>query len=168
MLSWFITSKLPHEVFMAFRKQNCELNPTAILATVNPDGTPHTAPFGSFRAVTPQLIRLVIFRGHKTYKNLSTNSYVALFSTCPPDIAVSINGIARILKDQMKFDPQYAIVEISIESVKNDMFNKGIITSGITISPFKKHEDWFKKLIGELEELGIVDDKDFFYERQVL
>ena len=164
MQPWFITSELPHEVFMAFRKQNCELNPTAILATVNLDGTPHTAPFGSFRAVTPQLIRFVIFRGHKTFKNLSNNSQVALFSTCPPDIAVSINGIARTLKEQMDFDPQYAIVEISIYTVKNNMFNKGIIKSGITISPFKKHEDWFKKLIGELEELEIADDESFFYE----
>ena len=47
---WLTSSELPHEVFEVLHKPNRALNPVAIMATVDPDGTPRTAPFGSLRA----------------------------------------------------------------------------------------------------------------------
>jgi flavin reductase (DIM6/NTAB) family NADH-FMN oxidoreductase RutF len=54
------------------------------------DGTPHTAPFGSVRAVTPRLLRLISARYHDTYANLARDGRAVVALLAPPDIAVSI------------------------------------------------------------------------------
>jgi hypothetical protein len=54
---WDTASELPSYVFEALEKPNKAINPIAVLATVDEDGAPRTAPFGSLRAVTPRLLR---------------------------------------------------------------------------------------------------------------
>jgi hypothetical protein len=44
---WRRAAELPPEVFAALHKANRAINPIAIVATVAPDGSPHTAPSGS-------------------------------------------------------------------------------------------------------------------------
>jgi uncharacterized pyridoxamine 5'-phosphate oxidase family protein len=149
---WNTAPELPNDVFLAWRKSNARLNPCAILATVDPDGKPRTAPFGSVRTVTPQKIKLVCFRHHKTYRNLATNGLVMVALVAPPNIAVSVRGRARVVKEQMEHDDRYAIIEIDIEEVKNDMVFSITIDEPITITPHVKFQDWFRTLITELEE----------------
>ena len=83
---WRRLSELPVAVFAAWRKPDRAVNPVAIVATVDPDGAPHTAPFGSLRAVTPCLLRLITWRGHDTYKNLCRDDRVTIAMLAPPDM----------------------------------------------------------------------------------
>jgi hypothetical protein len=61
--------ELPQEV-LAWRKSDRAISPVAIVATIDADRTPRTAPFGGLRAVTPRLLRLCSWHGHDTYANL--------------------------------------------------------------------------------------------------
>jgi len=63
-------SELPKEVFKVLSKPNRAISPPAIVATVILDGTPHTAPFGNLRAITPKLPRVASWRGHDILKRL--------------------------------------------------------------------------------------------------
>jgi hypothetical protein len=50
---WRSETEFPPEVFEVWHKPGGAISPVAIVATVDPDGMPHTAPFGSLRAITP-------------------------------------------------------------------------------------------------------------------
>ncbi|HUT15040.1 MAG TPA: hypothetical protein VMY98_02210 [Anaerolineae bacterium] len=61
---WRRASEVPPEVFEVLRKPDRAINPVTIVATVGQDGAPRTAPFGSVRAVTPRLLRMISLRYH--------------------------------------------------------------------------------------------------------
>jgi flavin reductase (DIM6/NTAB) family NADH-FMN oxidoreductase RutF len=139
-------------VFAALRKPDSAINPIVIVATVDPDGAPRTAPFGSLRAVTPGLLRLVCMHYHDTYANLRRDGRVMVALLAPPNIAVSVRGRARVVKEQMDADEKIAIVEIDVEEVKNDMMRRGVIESTVAFSP-EELADYYLALIGEIEEM---------------
>jgi len=140
-------------VFDAWRKPELALSPVAVVATVEPDGSPHTAPFGSLRAITPRLLRFISLRYHTTFTNLLQDDRVMVSMLAPPDVAVSVRGRARVARQHMHMDENYAIVEIDIEVVKNDMVRSVVIDSPITILANDHYKDWFRTGLSELEEL---------------
>lgn len=147
-------SELPKEVFKVLSKPNRAISPVAIVATVDPDGTPHAAPFGSLRAITPKLLRFASWRGHDTYKNLCHDERVMVTFLAPPNIAVSIRGIAKVVKEQMAADRNYAIIDIEVQQVKYDMVR--IVTIDDTIRISARGEEatkWFQAVVGEVEEM---------------
>lgn len=150
---WRRAPELPPEVFAAWRKPNRGFNPISIVATVDPDGTPHTAPFGSLRAVTPRLLRLCSWHGHDTYKNLCRDGRVTVAMLAPPDLAVSVRGRARVVREQMNHDEHYGVVDIDVEEVKNDMGRAYVIETALVISLRDEYRHWFDAALGELEEM---------------
>ena len=60
---WSTASELPEDVFAAWHKPGLAISPVAIVATVDADGTPRTAPFGSLVAVTPRYCDCALFTG---------------------------------------------------------------------------------------------------------
>ena len=151
---WFTATKLPPEVFQAWVKPDKAISPVAILATVDPDGKPRTAPFGSLRAVTPRLLRLCSMRYHDTCANLIRDGRVSVSMISPPDIAVSVSGRARVVRNEMETDGDFAILEIDIESVKNDMAYRINIDSGIEITPKSAFKPWYEAVMTELDAIG--------------
>jgi flavin reductase (DIM6/NTAB) family NADH-FMN oxidoreductase RutF len=149
---WRRAAELPEEVFAILRKPNRAINPVAIASTVGEDGAPHTAPFGSLRAVTPKLLRLISARYHDTYKNMARDGRVMIAVVAAPDIAVSIRGRARVVREQMVASEESALVEIDVEEVKNDMVRSGLIESGIGFKPLAQLQEWFDSVIGEAED----------------
>ena len=150
---WRRAPELPEPVFAVLHKPNRAINPVTVVATVDEDGTPRTAPFGSVRAVTPRLLRLISARYHDTYANLARDGRVMVALLVPPDIAVSIRGRARVVRERMNTSEASAIVDIDVEEVKNDMVRSGAIESAITFSPWGEVRDWFEAAIGEAEDL---------------
>jgi hypothetical protein len=149
---WRRAPELPPEVFEVLRKPNREINPVTIVATVNADGTPHTAPFGSVRAVTPRLLRMISLHYHDTYANLCRDGRVMVALVAPPNIAVSIRGWARVVRERMNASEQSAVLEIDVGEVKNDMV-AGTIGSAITFFPRDEHQAWFEAVLTEVEDL---------------
>ena len=148
---WPTASELPAEVFAALHKPDRAINPIAIVATVDEDGAPRTAPFGSLRAITPRLLRLTSWHGHDTYVNLCRDGRVMVAVLAPPDISVSIRGQARIAKECLDADEHHAAMDIDIEEVKNDMVRRLVIESGVTVSVKEGFAGWFDSLLGEIE-----------------
>lgn len=151
---WHTADELPPEVLSVLRKPDHAISPIAVVATVNEDGTPHTAPFGSLRASSPDLLRMICFRFHHTFGNLSRDGRLMISLLAPPNIAVSIRGKAAIIAEKMQADDNYAIFEIKIEEVKNDMVKTVVIEGQAEASPRYEYEDWFDTALSELEGIG--------------
>jgi len=80
-------------------------------------------------------------------------SKTMVFLLSPPDIAVSVRGIATIAREHMKADTAYAIVQIDIEEVKNDMVPRIVIEGSMTISVPDQHKEWFENVLREMETI---------------
>lgn len=150
---WETAPELPPQVFTVWRKPNQALNPVAIVATVDPDGSPHVAPFGSVRAITPRLLRLISWRGHDTYANLCRDDRVMVSLLASPNIAASVRGRARVVRERMNADEHHAVVEIDVEEVKNDMVRSVVIESGVMLSALDQWRGWFQAVLSEAEEM---------------
>jgi len=150
---WRSACELPPDVFAALHKPARAINPVTIVATVDSDGRPRTAPFGSLRAITPQLLRLACGNYHDTYVNLRRDGQVSVAVLAPPNIAVSIRGRARIVREQMDIAKHLVVVEIDIEEVKNDMMRHGIIESAVGFAPPEDLKGFYVGAIAEIEDM---------------
>jgi hypothetical protein len=150
---WRRAPELSPEVFTALHKANRAIDPVTIVATVDPDGSPRTAPFGSLRAVTPNLLRLACNRYHDTYANLCRDGRAMVAVLAPPNIAVSIRGRARMVKEEMDTGEHLAVLEIDVEEVKNDMMRRGTIESAIGFSPPEDLMAYYVGAIAEIEDM---------------
>jgi hypothetical protein len=148
---WFTAPELPDEVFATWHKPGGAISPVAIVATVDPDGTSRTAPFGSLRAVTPRLLRLCSHHAHDTYLNLCRDGRVSV-ALVSPDVSVSVRGRARLVRERMQHDADFAILEIDVQEVKNDMAYRIVVESGIVIHAKEKYRPWYEGAMAELEE----------------
>jgi len=148
---WFTAPELPDEVFAAWHKPGRAISPVAIVATVDLDGSPRTAPFGSLRAVTPRLLRLCSHHAHDTYLNLCRDGRVSV-ALVSPDVSVSVRGHARLVRERMQHDADFAILEIDVQEVKNDMAYRIVIESGIAIHAREPYQPWYETAMAELED----------------
>jgi hypothetical protein len=124
-----------------------------VMATVDADGAPRTAPFGSLRAVTPRLLRLACNRHHDTYANLCRDGRVSVALLAPPDVAVSIVGRARVVQEGMETGEYLAVLEIDVEEVKNDMMRRGTIESAVGFVPPDDLRGFYVGAIAEIEDM---------------
>jgi predicted pyridoxine 5'-phosphate oxidase superfamily flavin-nucleotide-binding protein len=152
---WSTATELPQGVFEAWHKPGNVISPVAVLATVDENGTPRTAPFGSLRAITPRLLRLCSLKDHDSYTNLCRDGRVSIALISPPDIAVSVRGQARLVKEHLEHDPHFAILEVDIEEVKNDMAYRIVIDSAIAISAKEQFQPWYDALMTELGSVSV-------------
>jgi hypothetical protein len=71
----------------------------------------------------------------------------------PPNIAVSICGQARIVKQQMDIAEHLVAVEIDIEEVKNDMMRRGTIDGSVGFTPPEDLKGFYVGAIAEIEDM---------------
>ena len=102
------------------------------MATVDADGAPRTAAFGSVRPITPRTLRFGCNRAHDTFANVVRDGRVMVAVFAPPDVAVGIRGQARVVAEQMRALPGDAVIQIDVEAVKNDFLPAAAIVTGIT------------------------------------
>ena len=57
-----------------------------------------------------------------------------------------------MVREQMHADERYAILEIDVEEVKNNMV-RGNIGSAITFLPKAEHQAWFDAALGGVEQM---------------
>jgi hypothetical protein len=115
---WFTAPELPGDVFAVWHKPERAISPVAIVATVDEDGAPRTAPCGSLRAVAPRLLRLCSWHDHDTYANLCRDGRVSV-ALISPELSVSVQGRARLVRERMQHDEDFAALEIDVDKVKN-------------------------------------------------
>ncbi len=149
---WRRMTELQDETYKLLLKIGGSLNPSSVIATVDEDGSPRTAPFGSLHAISKQQLRIVVNRHHDTLDNIKRDPRVMICLTYPPDIAISIKGRAEVVAEPWTFDEHYAIVEIAIIEIKNDLPRSVFIESGITISATGPFVEWWKSCYEELNK----------------
>jgi hypothetical protein len=106
---------------------------TAIVATTDPNNFPHTAPFHFIVVRDPKHLRVAVSRHHLTYLNLVENGRVAMAVLDEGDIAVSIQGLAQVIKSSMESDYNMAIFEIEVTEIKKDNSPSHFVIQGTRI-----------------------------------
>lgn len=104
---------------------------TVVVATVDNDGLPHTAPYNQLIAVDAGHLRLAINRQDETFRALRDYGLTMLAVLEEGDIAAGIKGRARILRDKMDTNCNLAVVEIEVEEVKRDNSPTHYVLSGV-------------------------------------
>ena len=130
--TWEETDELPAFVISALRRPVGEV--VAIVATVDVDGSPRTAAFGSVRPITSRELRFGCNRTHGTFANVVRDGQVMVALFASPDVAVGIGGRARVLKEELDCWQGDAAIAIDVSTVKNDALPMAPVESGITYS----------------------------------
>ncbi|MGE5582440.1 MAG: pyridoxamine 5'-phosphate oxidase family protein [Bacillota bacterium] len=106
---------------------------TVIIATIDKDCRPHTAPFNYLTVYDSKHLRVVISKFHQTYLNIVENVYVAVAVLDEGDLAVCIKGLAHVIKESMAVDCNLVIVEIEILEIRKDNSTDFFVTQGVRI-----------------------------------
>lgn len=146
-MSKFIGNELSEEVVELFNK---ELT-TVILSTVTAEGFPHAMPVHLMVATDNKTIKLALMKMHKTTENIKQNSSAFISVIEGPDIAISIKGSARVVKEPMEGNAAMSMVEFIVEEVKSDTTPTVIVTEGIRSKHrTDKTKDFFRVMFDEL------------------
>jgi hypothetical protein len=123
-----------------------------IVATVDEDGSPRTAPFGWVYAPDSQHLRFATSRGHDTYKNIVRNGRVMVCLLEEENIALSIKGNAKVCKDPLDSWQHMAMVEIDITAIKSDVTRVGNVISGINTKVNDRFLDMMNDVYAEMKK----------------
>lgn len=147
-MSRVIGNELPAEVCQLLNREVT----TVVMATVDADGQPWTAPFHDVAARDTKTLRAAIFPKHKTLENIRRDPRVMLCIMDEGNIAVSVRGKARIVAEQMATVRwPSVIVEIKVEEVKSDVVRFLNITTGVRFEMAEEHKDILRKTFAELK-----------------
>jgi len=91
-------NELPQEAFDLLNKEIT----TVVIATVDKDGFPHTAPFHWIVAKDKKTLRVGINPRHKTYENIKRDGKVMVCVIDEENIAIGIKGRAQVIKAKME------------------------------------------------------------------
>ncbi len=148
--AWEASSQLPTSVLEILQRPDGR--EIAVIATVDPDGMPRTAAFGSVRAISPRRIRFACNRSNHTFANLSRDGRVMIALYAPSDVAVGIRGRARIIKENLDSFPTNALVQVEVEGVKNELLPSLSVVTAMTYGVTEEIALVLAKAMAELLE----------------
>lgn len=122
-----------------------------VVASVDEDGSPRTAPFGWVYAKNSKRIRFATSRGHDTYKNIVRDGRVMVCLVEEGNTALSIKGTARVYKESLDCTKHMAMIEVDITSVKSDVTRVGNVISGIYTKVNDRFLNMMKDVYTELK-----------------
>lgn len=142
-------NELSKEVVELFNK---ELT-TVILSTVTDEGFPHAMPVHLMAAPDNKTIKMALMKMHKTTENIKKNTRAFISVIEGPDIAISIKGSAKVIKEPMEGNSAMSMVEFIVEEVKSDTTPTVIVTEGIRSKHrTDKTKDFFRVMFDELNQ----------------
>ncbi len=106
---------------------------TVIIASIDADCRPHTAPFHYITVQDNKHLRIAISKFHQTLQNINQIRDVALALLEEGDIAVSLKGKAKLVKETMEADRNLAVIEVEIEEVCKNNSADFFVTQGVRI-----------------------------------
>ena len=107
---------------------------TVIIATLDGNYRPHTAPFHYLAIVDPKHLLLAISFKNQTYQNILQNKFVSLAILDEGDLAVCIRGYGEILLEQMVSDRELSVIAIEITEIRKNNWESHHVTQGIRIT----------------------------------
>lgn len=124
---------------------------TVVAATLNEDGSPHTAPFSFVVAKDKRTLRLAIGTRNMTIGNIRRDGRMAISVLDRGDIAVSVNGKAKIVKERLECYSGVALVEVDLTSIRNNSSRVGPVTSGVRYNLADRFKEQVKAVFRELK-----------------
>jgi uncharacterized pyridoxamine 5'-phosphate oxidase family protein len=121
-----------------------------VVATVDEDGSPRTAPFGWVCAKDSSTLRFATNRNHDTYRNVLRDGRVMICLMEEGNTAISIKGNARVCKEHLSVREQSAVVEVNITGIKSDVTGVASIISGIKCEINERYVELTKRVYEEL------------------
>jgi len=121
-----------------------------VVATVDEDGSPRTAPFGWVYANDGRTLRFSTSRGHDTYKNIVRDGRVMVCLMEEGNTAISIKGNARVSKEQLNVLEHCAMVDLDIIGIKSDVTSVGSVISGIKCKINERYVEMTKSVYTEM------------------
>jgi hypothetical protein len=136
----------------AFSLLNSEIT-TVVIATVDEDGYPRTAPFHWIVARDTQTLRVAVNPRHVTYDNITRDGRVMVCVLDQGNIALGIKGRARVIKEEMESVPwRITLVEIEIDEVKSDALPWLPIDHGVRFQTTEQAKELMRRAFDELQE----------------
>jgi len=125
-----------------------------IWATVDENGYPRTAPITFIRVKSENTLLLGIGAKTRMADNVKRDGKISLCIVEAGDIALSIRGKARIIKEPMDCNKYMAVVSVDIEEVKSDTSPDSKVVRGIGIEPrTERGARFIHEVNRELDEL---------------
>ena len=122
--------ELPQDAYELLRTQAVDV----VIATVDEDGFPRTAPYSLVRALDRKTLRVGIGPSKRTYANIVRDGKVMICVLAEGNIALGIRGRARVIKERMEsWNLHVAMIEINILEVKSDALTWVPIIQGIQV-----------------------------------
>jgi len=122
-----------------------------VVATVDEDGSPRTAPFGWVYARDSKTLRFSTSRGHDTYRNIVRDGRVMVCLMEEGNTAISIKGNARVYKEQLEsVSRRIAMIEMDITYVKSDVTRVASVISGIKCKINKEYVEMTEGVYTEM------------------
>jgi uncharacterized pyridoxamine 5'-phosphate oxidase family protein len=136
----------------AFDLLNREIT-TVVIATVDEDGYPRTAPFHWITAKNQKTLRVAVNPRHVTYENIKRDGKVMVCVLDEGNIAIGIKGRAQVIKEDIESVPWLiSMVEIEIDEVKGDALAWIPIKHGVRFETTEQVTDLDRKAFDELKE----------------
>jgi hypothetical protein len=130
-----IGDRLPDEVMAAFDGEDLErkVGPAYLLVTVDPEGTPRPCMLsaGEIVATDDRHLRLALWAGTKTSRNLAAGSTVLLCFVAP-GVTYYVRGRPRALGTSEA--PRLERFEVEVTAVESDVHPGMPVTSPITFA----------------------------------
>lgn len=123
----------------------------AIIGTVDADGSPHLAPVGSLRAMAPHELRFGCDRAHQTFANLARDPRVAISLLLPPDLALTIQGRVRVVREHMEASAKDAVLSVEVERVKDDWVAGLRLETAITYRVSDEMNAYLERYLAEVD-----------------
>ncbi|MDO8674027.1 MAG: pyridoxamine 5'-phosphate oxidase family protein [Dehalococcoidia bacterium] len=106
-----------------------------VCATIDEDGTPHTAPVNLIVAKDDRTLLIGLLEGNVTTMNIRRSAFACLEAFGPDDLAVGIKGNVRIVKEPMDCNSSMIVGEMTVEAVKQDTSPAQVVTAGTSAQP---------------------------------
>jgi hypothetical protein len=106
-----------------------------ILATMDEDGYPRTAPITFIRCKTEKQLLLGIGGMTRMSDNIRRDGKLSLCLVEEGDLALSIRGKGKIIREPMECNKYMVVVSVQVEEVKSDTSPDSKVVRGIEIQP---------------------------------
>jgi hypothetical protein len=124
---------------------------TTILSTITNEGFPHAMPVHLMGAPDDTTIRMALMSLHKTTENIKHNGKAIITVLEGSDIALSIKGNAKIVREPMEGNSAMCMVEFKVEEVKSDTTPTVMVTQGVRSEHrTEKTKQFFRVMFDEL------------------
>ncbi|NPV93035.1 MAG: hypothetical protein HPY50_19890 [Firmicutes bacterium] len=139
--------RLPANLYQFFSRTTM----TGVASTIDSSGLPRGAPMSMFYAPDEKMLLMGVQNRSATFENATREGKIALTFIGGGDMAFSIQGRARVFKQQMESSRYVGIIAVFIESVKSNVADDVEVKKGIKVefrSP--QWEELIRKVLAEL------------------